>query len=127
MQHVSTDTHSTDAHPANAITSREPMSMNSARSSESDAFVKGVATAVVVSTIVQTGKSTLSVLSRQPLVMFGLGLGAGYLAHKYRKEIMSISSKTAEQGKDFLLRQKENIKDLLAESADEAEGKNMIE
>jgi len=62
---------------------------------------------VAATTIVQTGKGVMTTLARHPLVMFSLGIAAGYLAHKYRKEIISITSKTAEQSKDFVLRQKE--------------------
>ncbi len=57
--------------------------------------------------------------------MFGLGITAGFLVHKYRKEIISITSKTAEQSKDFVLRQKENLKDLLAETQEDAEEKHV--
>ena len=39
---------------------------------------------------------------------------------KYRKEIISITSKTAEKSKDFVLLQKENLKDLLAETREDA-------
>jgi hypothetical protein len=53
--------------------------------------------------------------------MFSLGIAAGYLTHKYRKEIISVTCKTAEQGKDFVLRQKENIKDLIAEAQESTE------
>jgi len=45
-----------------------------------------------------------------------VGITAGYLTHKYRKEIISITSKTAEQSKDFVLRQKENLRGLIAET-----------
>jgi hypothetical protein len=63
----------------------------------------------------------MTTFARHPLVMFSLGIAAGYLAHKYRKEIITITSKAAEQSKDFLLRQKENFKDLLAETQEDAE------
>jgi len=78
-------------------------------------IVTGVGTTIAASTIIQTGKGVMGTLSKHPLVMLGLGITAGYLTHKYRKEIISITSKTAEQSKDFILRQKEALKDLLAE------------
>ncbi len=78
-------------------------------------IVTGVGTTIAASTIIQTGKGVMATLSKHPLVMLGLGITAGYLTHKYRKEIISITSKTAEQSKDFILRQKEALKDLLAE------------
>ena len=67
----------------------------------------------------------MTTLARHPLVMFSLGIAAGYMAHKYRKEIISITNKAAEQGKDFVLRQKENLKDLLAETQEDAEEKDV--
>jgi gas vesicle protein len=63
----------------------------------------------------------MTTLARHPLVIFSLGIAAGYLAHKYRKEITSITSKTAEQSKDFVLRQKENLRDLIAEAREDTE------
>ncbi|WP_243220133.1 hypothetical protein [Methylobacter sp. S3L5C] len=78
-------------------------------------IVTGVGSTIAASTIIQTGKGVMATLSKHPLVMLGLGITAGYLTHKYRKEIISITSKTAEQSKDFILRQKEALKDLLAE------------
>jgi len=111
MNHISTGTHSTPIEPG-----KRQMAMEGGHSSKVDVVAKGVATAVAATTIVQTGKGVMSTLARHPLAMFGLGIAAGYLAHKYRKEIISISCKTAEQSKDFVLRQKENLKDLLAEA-----------
>ena len=73
-----------------------------------------------VSTIIHTGKGVMATLARHPLVMFSIGMGAGYLAHKYRKKIISVTGKTAEQSKDFVLRQKENLKDLFAETEEDA-------
>ena len=75
----------------------------------------------IASTIIQTGKGVMTTLARHPLILLGLGITAGYLTHKYRKEIISITSKTAEQSKDFVLRQKENLKDLLAETQEDKE------
>jgi hypothetical protein len=63
----------------------------------------------------------MTALARHPVILLGLGITAGYLTHKYRKEIISITSKTAEQSKDFVLRQKENLKDLLAETQEDKE------
>lgn len=85
-----------------------------------ETLAKGVATGVAVSTITQTGRKVMSVLVRNPLVMFGVGFAAGYFVHKYRKEIIAAASNAAEQSKDFVLRQKESLEDLLAESKDEA-------
>jgi len=116
MNHISTETHSTPIEPGKA-----QMAMEGGHSSKVEVVAKGVATAVAATTIIQTGKGVISTLAKNPLVMFSLGIAAGYLAHKYRKEIITISSKTAEQSKDFVLRQKENLKDLLAEAQEVTE------
>jgi hypothetical protein len=93
--------------------------MDGGHSSKGELVVKGVATAVAASTIIQTGKGVMTTLAKHPIVMLSLGIAAGYLAHKYRKEIISITSKTAGQSKDFVLRQKENLKDLIAEAQED--------
>jgi len=97
------------------------MAMGDSHSSKGEVIAKGVATAVAASTIIQTGKGVMTTLAKNPLVMFGLGIAAGFLVHKYRKEIISITSKTAEQSKDFVLRQKENLIDLIAEAQEDTE------
>jgi hypothetical protein len=102
----------------------EPTVMANSHSSRGEVMVKGVATAVAASTIIQTGKGVMSTLARNPLVLFGLGIAAGYLTHKYRKEIISITNQTAGQSKDFILRQKENLKDLSAQAQEGKEEKN---
>ena len=116
MNQISEATYSTSID-----SSKEQMAMESSHSSKGELVVKGVATAVAAATIIQTGKGVVTTLAKQPLIMFGLGIVVGCFAHKYRKEIISITSKTAEQSKDFVLRQKENLKDLIAESQDDAE------
>lgn len=81
-----------------------------------DLIAKGVVTGVAATIIVESGKGAIGTLAKNPLAMFGLGLVTGYFAHKYRKEIISVSSKTTEQGKDYLLRQKEYLREMLTES-----------
>lgn len=55
-------------------------------------------------------------LLRNPLVLVGAGLVAGYLIHKYEKEIVAAISKATGIGKDFVLQQKENLEDMVAEA-----------
>ncbi len=55
-------------------------------------------------------------LLRNPLLFVAAGLAAGYLMHKYEKEIIETVSKATGMGKDFMLHQKENLDDLIAES-----------
>jgi hypothetical protein len=62
-----------------------------------------------------SGSSFMSFLAKHPLVVFGLGVAAGYYIHKYRKEIVSAATQATERGKDFVLHQKENLEDLVAE------------
>lgn len=116
MNHISAKTHSTGMEPGNG-----KMTTAGGHSSKGELVVKGVATAVAAATIIETGKGVMTTLAKHPLVMFSLGIAAGFLTHKYRKEIILVTSKTAEQSKDFVLRQKENLKDLIAESQENAE------
>lgn len=44
------------------------------------------------------------------------GVAAGYLLHRYRKEIVLAVSTAAGMGKDFALQQKENLADLMEEA-----------
>lgn len=64
------------------------------------------------------------VLLRNPLALLAGGvaggLAAGYLLHKYEKEIILALSKASGMGRDFVLHQRETLEDLLAE-AHEAE------
>jgi len=121
MNHISAGSHSNPIEPG-----KRQMTLEGNNFSKGDVIVKGVATAVAASTIIQTGKGVMSTLAKHPLVIFSLGIAAGYLAHKYRKEIISISSKTAEQSKDFVLRQKENLSDLIAEAMENTEKKDVL-
>ena len=61
------------------------------------------------------GRGFMGFLARHPLVIFGLGVAVGYLAHKYRKEIIQSATLMTEKGKDFVLHQRENLEDLVAE------------
>jgi hypothetical protein len=84
-------------------------------------LVTGVVTGLAVSAITQTGRNVMGKLIRNPLVMLGLGIAAGVTLHKYRKEILASGRGIAEKGRDFALRQRENLEDLLAESKEAAE------
>jgi hypothetical protein len=53
-------------------------------------------------------------LLRNPLMFLAAGLTAGYLLHKYEKEIVAAVSQATGMGQDFLLHQKENLDDLVA-------------
>ena len=64
------------------------------------------------------GKGLLggTALLRNPLVLLAAGVAAGYLLFKYEKEIVQTAAKLTGMGKDFVLNQKENLDDLIAEA-----------
>jgi hypothetical protein len=65
---------------------------------------------------VNTGGKLMSKAAKHPLLVFGLGMVAGYFVYKYRKDIIASASKTIDAGKDFVLHQKENLEDIVAEA-----------
>jgi len=70
----------------------------------------------VMSAGAQSGKTIMSKLTKHPLLILGIGIAAGYYAHKYRKEIISSVNTAGEKSKDFVLQQKENLEDIVAET-----------
>lgn len=85
-----------------------------------EALVKGVFMGIVISGVTHASKSISGALVRHPLALFATGVVSGYLTHKYRKEIIVVGSRTAAESKNFLLRQRENLLDLVAESREYA-------
>ncbi len=75
----------------------------------------------VMSAGAQTGKSIMSTITKHPLLLLGIGAAIGYYAHKHRKDIVSSVSSATDKGKDFVLQQKENLEDLVAESKESPE------
>ncbi len=66
------------------------------------------------------GKGILgATLLRNPLVLLAAGIAAGYLLHKYEKEIVQAVSRATGMGKDFVLEQKEHLSDLVAEAQEQ--------
>ena len=59
-------------------------------------------------------------LLRNPLLLLagGIagGIAAGYLLHKHEKEVVLAISKAIGMGKDFVMQQRENLDDLVAEA-----------
>lgn len=88
---------------------------------QADMIAKGLTTSIVVSTIIHAGRGIVVSATKKPVIMFGLGVVAGYFIHKYRKSIVSASRTTLEESREFLLRQKEHLQDRLADHSDEAD------
>ena len=112
---------STESDQINSDSARKILAMKGNNTTMGELVVKGVGTAVTASILIQSGKGIMSTLAKHPVAMFGLGIVSGYLTHKYRKEIILLGNKTAVQSKDFVLRQKEHLKDLLAETQEDAD------
>ncbi len=81
-----------------------------------DSMSKEIFKGSIASAVVYSGSKVMSVAVKNPVVVFGLGLVSGFLIHKYRKEIISSTTKVVDAGKDFVLQQKENLEDLVAET-----------
>ncbi|MBE0468487.1 MAG: hypothetical protein IBX55_03145 [Methyloprofundus sp.] len=63
----------------------------------------------------------MSKIAKHPFLLVGIGMVAGYYAHKHRKDIIASVSSVTGKGKDFVLQQKENLEDLVAESKEAQE------
>jgi hypothetical protein len=74
----------------------------------------------MASVTVKSGGKLMSKLAKHPVLVFGLGLAAGYVVYKYRKEIVSSVGKATDASKDFVLQQKENLEDIVAETKEES-------
>ena len=61
-------------------------------------------------------------LLRNPLMLLAGGIAGGvavgYLLHKHEKEVVLAISKAIGMGKDFVMQQRENLDDLVAEAKD---------
>ncbi len=110
-----------DTNNGSKLQSIKKVSKKLAATPKVDILATGIATGVSASILIQAGKGILSILAKRPLIMFSMGVATGYFSYKYRKEIISVSNKVAEQGKDFVLRQQENFKELIGDSHDHSE------
>jgi len=86
-------------------------------------LVRGVVMGIIISGITHASKSLTGALIKHPLSFFSMGLVTGYLTHKYRKEIIVVGNRTAEEGKNFVLRQKEYLGDFIEEIKEERSDK----
>lgn len=77
-------------------------------------FVGSIVTLAFVS-----GEKLMIKLTKQPLLVFGLGLIGGVLVYKNRKTIIANADRALTAGKNAVLHQKENFLDLVAEVKEE--------
>ncbi|QPK65454.1 hypothetical protein IVG45_01505 [Methylomonas sp. LL1] len=75
----------------------------------------------VISGVSHASRSLTNALVRHPLSLFSLGVVTGYMTHKYRKELIAVGTQTAVESKNFVLRQKENLGDFIAEIKEESD------
>ncbi|MDD1621057.1 MAG: hypothetical protein LUQ11_06210 [Methylococcaceae bacterium] len=93
--------------------------MASKHDAHSTSMTKQVAAGTLATATVNTGGKLMSKVAKHPVLVFGLGMVAGYFVYKYRKEIISSATKTIDAGKDFVLHQKENLEDIVAEAKED--------
>ena len=86
---------------------------------EGGSISKDIVNGSMVSATVHSGGKFMSKVVKHPAVVFGLGMVAGYLIYKYRKEIISSTTQVVDAGKDFVLQQRENLEDIVAESKEQ--------
>lgn len=77
---------------------------------------KDIVKGSMASATIHSGSKLMSKVTKHPVLVFGLGVVAGYLVYKYRKEIISGTTKAVDASKDFVLNQKENLEDIVAET-----------
>ncbi len=90
--------------------------MNKVKESMGREIMKGS----VASVTVHTGAKLMSKLAKYPVLVFGAGVVAGVYVYKYRKQIIANANKAVDSGKDFVLQQKENLEDIVAETKEES-------
>lgn len=83
-----------------------------------------MASGMLATTGYLAGRGLLRGFLANPLVLLAAGAAAGYLLHKYEKEIVLAVSKATGAGKDFILHQKENLEDMLEEAKETEEGQS---
>ena len=65
--------------------------------SKTPGVAKSVATGAAASVGARAGKSAIRKIFTHPLVIFGLGVAAGYYLYKYRKSIISASEEAQQE------------------------------
>jgi hypothetical protein len=80
-----------------------------------------VATGAIIAAVTPATRNLLGRVFTHPLVMFGLGVAAGYFAYKYRQQIVDAAMRASEVGRDYVLNRKETLEDLVEEAKERAE------
>lgn len=96
------------------------MKASAKKSHASHEMGKQIMKGSMASVTIKSGGKLMSNVVKHPVVVFGLGIAAGYVVYKYRKEIVSNAGKMTDAGKDFVLQQKENLEDIIAETKEES-------
>lgn len=118
MTQASTDNDANTGKSKNSASrKRKPGRMAPATNGE--ILVRGVVMGIVISAITHASRRITGVLVRHPATLFSTGVITGYLTHKYRKEIITVASRTAVESKNVVLRQKEHLSDFIAEINEE--------
>jgi len=86
------------------------------KSHSSPSMGKQVLAGSLATATVNTGSKLMSKVTKHPVLVFGLGMIAGIVVYKYRKEIIASATKSIDASKDFILHQKENLEDIVAEA-----------
>lgn len=81
----------------------------------------GLAKGAMMATTGYVVSRSLGGVFRNPWVALAVGVVAGYMLHKYEKEIVAAVAKTTGMGKDFLLQQKESLADIVEEAKETEE------
>jgi hypothetical protein len=89
---------------------------DSSKGMEKMGMGKQVIAGTLATATVSAGGKLVDKITKHPLLVFGAGMVAGYFVYKYRKEIIASAVKTVDAGKDFVLHQKENLEDIVAEA-----------
>ncbi|MFO1417583.1 MAG: hypothetical protein U1E83_02835 [Methylotetracoccus sp.] len=56
----------------------------------------------------------MSLLARHPFILFGAGVVLGYVAHKYRGEIIAAAQDAAEKSREVAQRQRDALEGLFS-------------
>ncbi|MGZ4958862.1 MAG: hypothetical protein ACXV7J_06400 [Methylomonas sp.] len=118
MTHATTGADSTTEKNKKANV-RKPNPGRMAPATNGEILVRGVAMGIIISGITRASRSITGVLIKHPLALFSTGVLTGYLTHKYRKEIVTLASRTAVESKNVVLRQREHLSDFIAEINEE--------